>query len=50
MTINKDFIEVITVKKIISRVGSYSDRTVVLIIRSRDTSNLFLGAHRGKAR
>lgn len=49
MTINKDFIEVITVKKIISRVGGYSDRTVVLTIRSRDTSSLFLGAHRGKA-
>ena len=46
----KAFIEVIKFKKIASRVGPYSDRTVVLKRRSRDESNLFLGAHRGKAR
>ena len=47
---DKAFIEAIRVKKIISRVGPYSDRTVVLIRRSRDESNLFLCVHRGKAR
>lgn len=52
MTVFRDkaFIEVIKFKKIISRVGPYSDRTVFLIRKSRDESNLFLGAHRGKAR
>ena len=30
--------------------GPYSDRTVVLIRRSRDESNFFLCVHRGKAR
>ena len=47
---DKAFIEVIKFKKIASRVGPYSARTVVLKRRSRDESNLFLGAHRGKAR